>query len=66
MNTLEEAEVEPCFWSIGTHVTALAAMRNLEKAWNVKLLDRTGSQSSRFQRRAATREGCLAGRDGKH
>ncbi len=53
---LEEAEVDLVL--IDGHVTPVQ-QRNLEKAWNVKLLDRTGLILEIFADRARTREGVL-------
>lgn len=52
----EEAEVELVL--VDGHVTPVQ-QRNLEKAWGVKLLDRTGLILEIFSDRAATREGVL-------
>jgi len=60
-NIFEEAEVDLVL--VDGPVTPVQ-QRNLEKAWNVKLLDRTGLILEIFSDRAATREGVLAGRDG--
>jgi GTP-binding protein HflX len=53
---MEEAEVELVL--VDGHVTPVQ-QRNLEKAWGVKLLDRTGLILEIFSDRAATREGVL-------
>ncbi len=53
---LEEAEVGLVI--VDGKVTPIQ-QRNLEKAWNVKLLDRTGLILEIFSDRAATREGVL-------
>ena len=53
---LKEAEIELVL--IDGPVTPVQ-QRNLEKAWNIKLLDRTGLILEIFSDRAATREGVL-------
>ncbi|NOR29627.1 MAG: GTPase HflX [Sulfitobacter sp.] len=53
---MEDAEVELVL--VDGHVTPVQ-QRNLEKAWGVKLLDRTGLILEIFSDRAATREGVL-------
>ena len=53
---LEEEEVELVL--VDGHVSPVQ-QRNLEKAWGVKLLDRTGLILEIFSDRAATREGVL-------
>ncbi|WP_176250213.1 MULTISPECIES: GTPase HflX [unclassified Sulfitobacter] len=53
---MEAAEVELVL--VDGHVTPVQ-QRNLEKAWGVKLLDRTGLILEIFSDRAATREGVL-------
>ena len=55
-DTMEEAEVELVL--VDGHVSPVQ-QRNLEKAWGVKLLDRTGLILEIFSDRAATREGVL-------
>ncbi len=55
-DTLEAAEVELVL--VDGHVSPVQ-QRNLEKAWGVKLLDRTGLILEIFSDRAATREGVL-------
>ena len=55
-DTLEEAEIELVL--VDGHVSPVQ-QRNLEKAWGVKLLDRTGLILEIFSDRAATREGVL-------
>lgn len=55
-DTLEEHEVELVL--VDGHVSPVQ-QRNLEKAWGVKLLDRTGLILEIFSDRAATREGVL-------
>jgi GTPase len=53
---MEDAEVDLVL--VDGHVTPVQ-QRNLEKAWGVKLLDRTGLILEIFSDRAATREGVL-------
>jgi GTP-binding protein HflX len=53
---IEEKEIELIL--VDGHVTPVQ-QRNLEKLWNVKLLDRTGLILEIFSDRAATREGVL-------
>lgn len=53
---LKENEIELVL--VDAHVTPVQ-QRNLEKAWSVKLLDRTGLILEIFSDRAATREGVL-------
>jgi GTP-binding protein HflX len=53
---LKEQEIELVL--VDAHVTPVQ-QRNLEKAWSVKLLDRTGLILEIFSDRAATREGVL-------
>lgn len=53
---MEDAEVDLVL--VDGHVTPVQ-QRNLEKAWDVKLLDRTGLILEIFSDRAATREGVL-------
>ncbi|KZX98960.1 MULTISPECIES: GTPase HflX [unclassified Sulfitobacter] len=53
---LEESEIELVL--VDGHVSPVQ-QRNLEKAWKVKLLDRTGLILEIFSDRAATREGVL-------
>ena len=53
---LQDAEIELVL--VDGHVTPVQ-QRNLEKAWSVKLLDRTGLILEIFSDRAATREGVL-------
>tara|TARA_R110002074_G_scaffold37992_9_gene102843 strand:+ start:2117 stop:3415 length:1299 start_codon:yes stop_codon:yes gene_type:complete len=55
-DTMEAAEVELVL--VDGHVSPVQ-QRNLEKAWGVKLLDRTGLILEIFSDRAATREGVL-------
>ena len=55
-DAFEEAEVELVL--VDGHVSPVQ-QRNLEKAWGVKLLDRTGLILEIFSDRAATREGVL-------
>ncbi|MGJ8626527.1 MAG: GTPase HflX [Sulfitobacter sp.] len=55
-DAMEEAEVELVL--VDGHVSPVQ-QRNLEKAWGVKLLDRTGLILEIFSDRAATREGVL-------
>ena len=65
---LGKGKVEEIAGLIKTHETGIAIMdcaltpvqqRNLEKAWGVKILDRTGLILEIFGRRALTREGAL-------
>jgi GTP-binding protein HflX len=58
---LEEAR--PAWCLIDGPVTPVQ-QRNLEKAWDVKILDRTGLILEIFADRARTREGRAAGRTG--
>jgi GTP-binding protein HflX len=53
---IEEKEIELIL--VDGHVTPVQ-QRNLEKLWNIKLLDRTGLILEIFSDRAATREGVL-------
>ena len=52
-------EVEQCGLVIVDHAVTPIQQRNLEKAWNAKVLDRTGLILEIFGRRARTREGRL-------
>ena len=65
---LGKGKVEEIAGLVSTHNAALVVMdcalspvqqRNLEKAWNTKVLDRTGLILEIFGRRAKTREGAL-------
>lgn len=65
---LGKGKVEEIVGLVGTHKAELVIMdcalspvqqRNLEKAWNTKVLDRTGLILEIFGRRAKTREGSL-------
>lgn len=53
------AEAEGCGLVIIDHAVTPIQQRNLEKAWNAKVLDRTGLILEIFGRRARTREGRL-------
>jgi GTP-binding protein HflX len=52
-------EVEQCGLVIVDHAVTPIQQRNLERAWNAKVLDRTGLILEIFGRRARTREGRL-------
>lgn len=52
-------EAEDCGLVIIDHAVTPIQQRNLEKAWNAKVLDRTGLILEIFGRRARTREGRL-------
>jgi len=52
-------EAEECGLVIVDHAVTPIQQRNLEKAWNAKVLDRTGLILEIFGRRARTREGRL-------
>ncbi|MGE0766864.1 MAG: GTPase HflX [Hyphomicrobiaceae bacterium] len=52
-------EAESCGLVIVDHAVTPIQQRNLEKAWNAKVLDRTGLILEIFGRRARTREGRL-------
>ena len=65
---LGKGKVEEIVGLVSTHAVELVVMdcalspvqqRNLEKAWNTKVLDRTGLILEIFGRRAKTREGTL-------
>ena len=52
-------ETEACGLVVVDHAVTPIQQRNLEKAWNAKVLDRTGLILEIFGRRARTREGRL-------
>jgi len=55
----ELVEAEQCGLVIVDHAVTPIQQRNLERAWNAKVLDRTGLILEIFGRRARTREGRL-------